>query len=103
MGPPLRGAALEVGGGNSREFFSSPTVSLEASDFFFHQVAESDGDGHHIVMWDGAGFQKLGSHPIPERIHRLQLPAYSPELNPVEKLLVQLKDEIGNGLLRLPR
>jgi transposase len=92
-------AALEVGGENSCEFFFSPTVSLEASDFFLRQVAESDEDAHHIVIWDGAGFhQKTGSHPIPERIHLLQLPAYSPELNPVEKLFDQLKDEIGNRL-----
>jgi transposase len=92
-------AALEVAGENSCEFFFSPTVSLEASDFFLRQVAESDETAHHIVIWDGAGFhQKPGSHPIPDRIHLLQLPAYSPELNPVEKLFDQLKDQIGNRL-----
>lgn len=92
-------AALEVAGENSAEFFFSPTVSLEASDFFLRQVAESDEAAHHIVIWDGAGFHpKTGFHPIPERIHLLQLPAYSPELNPVEKLFDQLKDEIGNRL-----
>jgi transposase len=92
-------AALEVGGENSCEFFFSPTVSLEVSDFFLRQVAESDEEAHHVVIWDGAGFHpKTGSHPIPERIHLLQLPAYSPELNPVEKLFDQLKDEIGNRL-----
>ena len=92
-------AALEVAGESSCEFFFSPTVSLEASDFFLRQVAESDESAHHIVMWDGAGFHpKVGTHEIPERIHLLQLPAYSPELNPVEKLFDQLKDEIGNRL-----
>lgn len=92
-------AALEVGGESSCEFFFSPTVNLEASDFFLRQIAESDEAAHHIVIWDGAGFhQKPGRHPIPERVHLLQLPAYSPELNPVEKLFDQLKDEIGNRL-----
>lgn len=92
-------AALEVEGENSAEFFFSPTVSLEASDFFLRQLAESDEAAHHIVIWDGAGFhQKPRRHPIPERIHLLQLPAYSPELNPVERLFDQLKDEIGNHL-----
>ena len=87
-------AALEVGGENSCEFFFSPTVSLEVSDFFLRQVAESDEDAHHVVIWDGAGFHpKTGSHPIPERIRLLQLPASSPELNPVEKLFDQLEDE----------
>ena len=51
------------------------------------------------MIWDGAGFhQKPGAHPIPERVHLLALPPYSPELNPVEKLWDQLKDEIGNQL-----
>ena len=92
-------AALEVAGQSAAEFFFSPTVNLEASDFFLRQLAESDEEAHHIVIWDGAGFHpKTGSHPIPARVHLLQLPAYSPELNPVEKLFDQLKDEIGNRL-----
>jgi len=92
-------AALEVEGENSAEFFFSPTVSLEVSDFFLRQLAETDENAHHIVIWDGAGFhQKPGLHPIPERVHLLQLPAYSPELNPVEKLFDQLKDAIGNHI-----
>jgi transposase len=94
-------AALEVGAENASEFLFSPTVSLEASDFFLRQLAESDETAHHIVIWDGAGFhQKPGLHPIPDRIHLLQLPAYSPELNPVEKLFDQLKDHIGNRLFQ---
>ena len=92
-------AALEIDGDNASEFFFSPTLSLEVSDFFLRQLAESDESAHHVIMWDGAGFhQEAGSHPLPERIHVLQLPAYSPELNPVEKLFDQLKDEIGNAL-----
>ena len=92
-------AALEVGGGHHSEFFFSPTVNLEVSDHFLRQVAQSDEEAHHIVIWDGAGFHpKPGSHPIPERIHLLQLPPYSPELNPVEKLFDQLKDHVGNRL-----
>jgi len=92
-------AALEVGGASSCEFFFSPAVNLEVSDYFLRQIAGSDEEAHHIVIWDGAGFHpKTGSYPIPERVHLLQLPAYSPELNPVEKLFDQLKDEIGNRL-----
>ncbi len=63
------------------------------------QIAPSDEDAERVVIWDGAGFhQKTGSHPLPERIHHLQFLADSPELNPVEKLFDQLKDEIGNHL-----
>lgn len=93
--------ALEVDGENASEFFFSPSVSLELSDHFLHQLAASDPDAHHVVIWDGAGFhQKPGLHPVPDRVHLLQLPAYSPELNPVEKFFDQLKDEIGNRLFQ---
>lgn len=92
-------AALEIDGDNTSEFFFSPSVSLEVSDFFLRQLTENDESAQDVIIWDGAGFhQKAGSHPLPERIHVLQLPAYSPELNPVEKLFDQLKDEIGNRL-----
>ena len=91
--------ALEVEGNGATEFLFSPTVNIEASEAFLQQIAASDKECEHVVIWDGAGFhQKPGAHPIPERIHLLQLPAYSPELNPVEKLWDQLKDEIGNHL-----
>jgi transposase len=91
--------ALEVEGSGATEFLFSPTVNIEASQAFLNQIAASDKDAEHVVIWDGAGFhQKPGTHPIPERVHLLQLPPYSPELNPVEKLWDQLKDEIGNHL-----
>lgn len=91
--------ALEVEGSGATEFLFSPTVNIDASQAFLNQIAASDQEAEHVVIWDGAGFhQKPGAHPIPERVHLLALPPYSPELNPVEKLWDQLKDEIGNHL-----
>jgi transposase len=56
---------------------------------------------HHVILWDGAGFHQK---PETERlewsglkhVHVITLPAYSPELNPVEKLWDQLKDTVCN-------
>lgn len=93
--------ALEVDGDNASEFFFSPRVGLELSEHFLHQLAASDEAAHHIVIWDGAGFDpKPGLPAVPDRVHLVQLPAYSPELNPVEKFFDQLKDEIGNRLFQ---
>lgn len=92
-------AALEVGGSGGFEAFFSSTVGLDLSTCFLEQLAESDPQAEHIVIWDGAGFHpKAGRHPLPERVHVVQLPPYRPELNPAEKLFDQLKDALGNQL-----
>ncbi len=49
--------------------------------------AAHDPEATHIVMGDGAGFHhKKDEEPLPRKIKIITLPAYSPELNPVEKL-----------------
>jgi transposase len=49
------------------------------------------------VLWDGAGFHpQAGAAGLPENVRLLPLPAYSPELNPMEGLWDQLKDQVCN-------
>lgn len=88
--------ALEVveGGG---VFCYLPTVTLEHTHAHLEQIANSDPDAEHIVIWDGAGFHHRPEDTrLPDRIHLIQLPAYSPELNPIEKLWDVVKDRICN-------
>ena len=79
------------------QFRFLPSVSLEFSRGFLQQIADSDAQAEHVVIWDQAGF-----HPRPEdaqlpaRIHLLPLPPYSPELNPVEGLWDQTQDVTSN-------
>lgn len=48
-------------------------------------------------MGDGAGFHhRKEEESLPENINIITLPAYSPELNPVEKLWDIVKDGICN-------
>jgi transposase len=90
--------ALEVEGAGA-EFFYSPTVNLECSSIFLSQLAESDPDAIHVVIWDGAGFHQSDGQPeVPGNVRLVKLPAYSPELNPIEKLWDILKDAICNRL-----
>ena len=90
--------ALQVAGGGA-EFFYCPTVSLDCSRLFLEQIAVRDPQAVHAVIWDGAGFhQGESSQDLPENIRILSLPAYSPELNPVEKLRDIVKDRICNRL-----
>jgi len=43
-------------------------------------------DIHAVLVWDQAGFHKSSGLQVPENVTVIPLPAYSPELNPVENL-----------------
>jgi transposase len=50
---------------------------------FSRELAE---DVHAVLVWDQAGFHKSSGLKVPENVTIIPLPAYSPELNPVENL-----------------
>ena len=92
-------SALEVDGENAAEFLCLPEVSLTMSRIFLERLAARDPQAEHVVIWDQAGFHlKADLHAVPERVHLMELPAYSPELNPVEAIGDVIKDRIGNVL-----
>ena len=88
--------ALDVLHGRG-QFCYMPTVNLGLTQAFLSQIAQSDEQAEHVVLWDQAGFHhRPRDERLPERIHLLALPPYSPELNPIEKLWDQMKDQIVN-------
>jgi transposase len=88
--------ALEVISGEA-EFRLLPTVGLELTQGFLEQIAASDPQAQHVIIWDQAGFHfRPGDPRLPARVHVLPLPAYSPELNPAERLWDVLKDALCN-------
>ncbi len=46
-----------------------------------------------ILITDNASWHKSNSLKVPENLKLLYLPAYSPELNPIERLWLELKDK----------
>lgn len=92
-------SALEVDGDNAAEFACLPGVSLALSHLFLERLAARDPAAEHVVIWDQAGFHpQPGLHGLPEHIHVLPLPPYSPELDPVEVIGDVIKDRIANTL-----
>ena len=76
-----------------------PSVSLEVSYVFLEQLVATDPEAIHIVIWDQAGFhQKTDKHELPEQIRLLPLPAYCPELSPIENLWDPVKGEVSNAV-----
>lgn len=92
--------ALEVVEGGS-EFQMLPTVGLPLTHGFLTQIVSSDPEAFHVVIGDQAGFHfRPGDERLPERVRIIPLPAYSPELNPVERLWDVVKDSLCNRVYK---
>ena len=65
----------------------SPYISVDVMNVYLEQFSrELAADVHAILLWDQAGFHTSSRLNIPANVSLLPLPAYSPELNPVENL-----------------
>ena len=92
-------SALEVDGLHEAQALFSSSVNLETSGRFLDQIAQSDPQAQHVIIWDQAGFHPRAGHmAVPAGVHLLSLPPYSPELNPVEKIGAFIKDAVCNKI-----
>jgi transposase len=59
---------------------------------FLDQLSGTIPSGTHVVLvWDGAGYHVAKTLRVPGNLSVVQLPPYSPELNPVERLWLYLR------------
>ena len=59
---------------------------------FLDQLSATIPAGTHVVLiWDGAGYHVAKALRAPANLSVLRLPPYSPELNPVERLWLYLR------------
>jgi hypothetical protein len=61
---------------------------------FLHQFGQHYAESLNIVLLDQAPAHVAQRVPVPENVVLMWLPAYSPELNPVERLCEDLKGRI---------
>jgi transposase len=62
-------------------------LDTEVLNSFLRQVGQDLPAGvHAVLIWDGAGYHTGTDLVVPGNISLIQLPPYSPELNPVENL-----------------
>lgn len=65
----------------------SPYIDAKIINIFLQRFSKQlPDDVHAVLIWDQAGFHKSKGVTVPENISIINLPAYSPELNPVENL-----------------
>lgn len=64
-----------------------PELNTEVVNLFLEEFARNlPTDVHAVLIWDGAGFHTGSGLVVPSQVSLIQLPPYSPELNPVENL-----------------
>jgi transposase len=70
----------------------SPQLNTKIVNEFLAQFARTiPADEHAVMLWDGAGFHGSKQLRVPDNVTVVTLPAYSPELNPIENLWHYLK------------
>jgi putative transposase len=76
----------------------SPQLNTSIVNTFLEQFSGTIAEDEHAVMiWDGAGFHVSGKLRVPENLTIIQLPPYSPELNPIENLWHYLKSHFWSN------
>lgn len=70
-----------------------PYANTEAMQQFLDQFAATlDSDEHAVMVLDQAGWHGSGGLVVPPNVTLVPLPPYSPELNPVERVWLYLKE-----------
>src|SRR6266496_1098239 len=68
-------------------------LDTKAMNLFLAELAQAVAPGAHaVVLMDKAGWHIAGDLVIPANLTPVFLPPYSPELNPIERLWLYLKD-----------
>ncbi len=64
-----------------------PELNAGVLNLFLEQFSRGLPAGvHAVLIWDGAGYHTSKDLVVPSNVSLIQLPPYSPELNPVENL-----------------
>lgn len=69
-----------------------PNVNIKCMNIFLAEFAKFIKNRKTLIVMDGAGWHKSDKLKYPKNIRILIQPAYSPELNPIEKLWQYIKD-----------
>jgi transposase len=65
-------------------------------EMFLKELSEAYPENHLLVVLDGAPSHRSEEIVCPENVDFLRLPAYSPELDPVERWFEEFRRELSN-------
>ena len=71
----------------------APTVNTQLMGAHLRMIAEEAGEETHVVLvLDGAGWHKAKALEVPDSMTLLFLPPYSPELMPMERVWLWMRE-----------
>ena len=73
-------------------YLDLPYVNTDRFNLYLREFSKHVGEKKVILIMDGASWHKSKYLKIPKNIEFMILPAYSPELNPIERLWKYIKD-----------
>jgi transposase len=76
-------------------FLELPYLNSDNFQVFLNEFFKEYSSGLNIMVLDNGSFHKAKELRIPQNVIFLFLPAYSPELNPIERLWEDIKGQIA--------
>jgi len=70
-----------------------PSAETICMQVFLDEIAARYPGERIVMVLDGAGWHRGGALVVPENMRLLPLPAYSPELNPVENIWEEIREK----------
>lgn len=88
-------AAVDPTSGESFSLYL-PGMDGECFKKFLEELSRAYSDHHLLLVLDNAPSHTSGQISYPENVSLLALPAYSPELNPVERWFEEFRRALSN-------
>ena len=73
-----------------------PRLDTVTMQVFMNEFAQEDRDSLHLILVDNASAHTTKKLNVEENIVFIFLPAYAPELNPIERFWKELKDWLSD-------
>jgi transposase len=78
-----------------RFFLELPYLNAESFQLFIEAFAQAFADSLNILLLDNSGAHTAQQLTIPANVRLVFFPPYCPELNPIERVWRDLKDDIA--------
>jgi putative transposase len=78
-----------------RFFLELPYLNADMFQLFIDTFAHAFADSLNILLVDNSGAHTAQRLTLPDNVHLVFLPPYCPELNPIERVWRDLKDNVA--------
>jgi transposase len=79
-------------------FLELPHLNTDTFQIFVNELAKAFTASCNILLLDNGAFHKAKALVLADNLITIFLPPYSPELNPIERLWRDLKDQLAGNL-----